>query len=207
MSESTERDTIKTLLGAICEDTATEAKWLNTLSLLEYIGARKISKTVAGRHPDSPEVLDHLADESRHAYAFKRLCVEISEGECDSYLCEDAAKRYFAELDQRATAWMNELTGEDDMSQNYLLVTTLIERRAMMMYPLYRSVTSHDVVRDELQEIVVEEQDHRVAIEENCVEMLSQYGVDGLEAVTDLEANLFAGFLDAVATELGVEVV
>lgn len=197
------RDKLKTLLEAVTKNVESEAKWLNTLSLLEYIGARKIGKTMCQTHP-SAVVLDHWADETRHAYAFKSLCEELHGGECREYLAQEAAVSFFQKLDERASAWVTKATGEDDKHQNYLLVTTLIERRAMMVYPLYRAATSHDFVRDELQAIIVEEQDHRVEIEERAVAHLESKGVD-IEQAFALEADLFGSLLTAMAMEVGVE--
>jgi rubrerythrin len=176
--------------------------------LLEYTGAQKISKSVASTHPKRAVVLDHLADEARHAYAFKRLYEHVaaldSDGEEPGYLCVQAAETYFRRLDERATTWMTELAGEQHQQECYLLVTTLVERRAMEMYPLYRSATDIDEVADELQQIVVEEQDHRVAIEENCKDLLAKYGVDSLDPVDELEAELFDDLWDEISTEVGV---
>lgn len=197
------RNRLKTLLDAITSETEHETKWLNTVSLLEYIGARKIGKTMCQRHP-SAVVLDHWADETRHAYAFKRLCEEVNGGECEEYLAHDAAIGFFQKLDERASQWVTEATGEDDPRQNYLLVTTLIERRAMMVYPLYRAATSHDFVRDELQAIIVEEQDHRVEIEERAIAHLESKGVD-IDKAFALEEDLFGSLLTAMAMEIGVE--
>lgn len=197
------RDQVKTILEAITADEELEAKWLNTLSLLEYIGARKIGKTMCQEHPPAI-VLDHWADETRHAYAFKQLCEELAGGEYDAYLAPEAAQTYFQSLDERASHWVSEATGRSETPQNYLLVTTLIERRAMMIYPLYRSFTTHDVVRDELQQIIVEEQDHRVALEEKAVELLEAQGLS-LDDALALEEDLFGSLLLSMADEIGVE--
>ena len=50
---------LKQVLARISETPEVEARWLNTVSLLEFTGARKIGRTVADRHP-SLEVLQHL---------------------------------------------------------------------------------------------------------------------------------------------------
>jgi rubrerythrin len=195
------RDRLKKLLDTITDDTNAEARWLNTLSLLEYIGARKIGRTMCREHP-SAVVLDHWADETRHAYAFKQLCEMVSGGECDDYLCKEEAINYFQQLDERASTWVSKATGEEDPRQNYLLVTTLVERRAMMVYPLYRAATKSDEVRDEVQAIIVEEQDHRVEIEERAVAYLEERGVD-IEAAFAIEEDLFGGLIAKMADELG----
>lgn len=195
------REKLKDVLAKVVQDPATEARWLNTLSLLEYVGARKIGRTMCRTHP-SAEVLDHWADETRHAYAFKRLCERVGGGSCDGYLGQEAAVTYFQELDKQASAWATEMTGEEDSFQNYLVVTTLIERRAMKVYPIYRSITEQDTVRDELKEIIVEEQDHRVAIEERALSVLAAKGVDGIEPVEAVEQELFDGLLDQLDAQL-----
>jgi hypothetical protein len=197
------RERLKKVLNSLAHDRELESRWLNTLSLLEFIGARKIGKTMCQTHP-SATVLDHWADETRHAYAFKALCEQLFQGQCDSYLAVDAATNYFQQLDQSATKWLRESVGVEDTPLNYLLVTTLIERRAMMVYPLYRAATTHDFIADELQKIVVEEQDHRVELERQCVKLLDEHDAD-LEDVLGLEADLFAGLLHAFDEEVGAD--
>ncbi|MGM0556532.1 MAG: hypothetical protein ACQEVA_09170 [Myxococcota bacterium] len=197
------RARLKKVLNSVVEDRDLESRWLNTLSLLEFIGARKIGKTMCQTHP-SATVLDHWADETRHAYAFKALCERLNQGECTSYLALDAATNYFQQLDQRATEWLRDSVGVDETPLNYLLVTTLIERRAMMVYPLYRAATNHAFIADELQTIVVEEQDHRVELERQCVELLSVHDAE-LDDVLGLEADLFAGLLHAFGEAVGLE--
>lgn len=202
MDEQT-RDHVKDVLETIVEETKREAHWLNTLSLLEYIGARKISKTVASVHPEVSEILDHLADEARHAFAFKRLAEIVADDRVSSYLGEDAARSYFSQLDRRATEWLEEVAPDAGTLENYLLVTTLIERRAMTVYPLYRSISPESAVEEEVQKIVVEEQDHRVELQEKCLELLSAHGVEAIEGAIDVERELFEGLMDSVAAEIG----
>ena len=197
------RDSLKKVLNSIAADSELEARWLNTLSLLKFIGARKIGKTMCQTHP-SATVLDHWADETRHAWAFKALCEELADGEFEDYLAMDAATNYFQQLDQRATDWLRESVGVEQTGLNYLLVTTLIERRAMMVYPLYRAATTHDFIAEELQAIVVEEQDHRIELERQCVALLEQHDAT-LEEVSTLEEDLFGGLLHAIEKAARVE--
>jgi hypothetical protein len=199
------RDRIKAVLRTICADDRIEAKWLNTLSLLEFIGARKISRTVARSHP-ALDVLDHLADENRHALAFKQLAHNIVDGDPGAYFLEDAAKRYFSRLDTELSAWVEGLVKREDPLLNYLVVTTMIERRAMELYPLYRAATERDDVRDELQGIIKEEQGHRVAIEDRCLALLQDAGVRDLSAASAVEQAFFTEFIRAAEDALGLDV-
>jgi hypothetical protein len=187
------RDQLQAVLRRITRTPETEARWLHTVSLMEFIGARKISRTVADRHP-SLDVLNHLADETRHAAAFKRLSVEVAGAEIEEFLCPEAAGRYFQGLDHELATWATSLTGASDVYLHYLLTTTAIERRAMVLYPLYKAATKHPSVREELGRVVVEEQSHRRAIEDACVARLN--AVNGsLETALAVEERLFGTFL------------
>jgi hypothetical protein len=192
---------MKSALRRICEDELLEAQWLHTLSALEFIGARKISRTVARHHP-TRQILDHLSDETRHAMAFKDLSFAAFGHEPSSYLCIEAAGEYFSKLDSELSAWFSEIRGKEDTALNYLLVTTLIERRAMKLYPLYRSITTREDVREELSAIIREEQAHRVAIESDCLGVLSEYAIPNLSVPEAVESAFFSGFWTAIEEHL-----
>lgn len=197
------RERLLAVLKQLSADPSLESRWLNTVSLMEFIGARKISRTVADRHP-TLAVLQHLADETRHALAFKRLAVEVGGAEPEGYLAIEAAKTYFQTLDRALAAWAQARRGAEDTFLNYLLTTTLIEQRAMIIYPLYKAATGSAAVRGELKNVVIEEQSHRHDIEERCREILKRAGVADLSEPEALEAKLFEGFLSALERELGV---
>lgn len=188
------RERLKNVLENISGDSEVEARWLNTVSLLEFVGARKISRTVADRHP-SLEVLEHLADETRHALAFKRLANEVGGGAEPEYLCPEEAATYFQGLDRALSAWVEGVVGKHDEHVSYLLTTTMVERRAMQLYPLYRASSKQPSVREELRQVIAEEQGHRISIEKKCLESLN--GRD-FEEPTRIEERLFDAFLSAL---------
>ncbi|MFN0063021.1 MAG: hypothetical protein ACKVPX_10970 [Myxococcaceae bacterium] len=190
------RERIQSALEVVVRSSKQEAAWLNTLSLLEFTGARKISRTVAAHHP-SLDVLQHWADETRHAAVLKRLAHERLGAEPDEYLCLEAAKAYFADLDAALAEWLLAHGGDGNPLLNYLLVTTTVERRAMQLYPLYRAVTSDAQVREELSRIIVEEQSHRRAIEDRCRNLLAAGGLS-FETPLAKEEALFDRFWEAV---------
>jgi hypothetical protein len=75
---------LESLLTQIVSDDLVHSKFLNTLSLQENIGARKISAS------ESPEtttcmVLKHAAEEHRHAFYLKkqieRLSAQVGSGD------------------------------------------------------------------------------------------------------------------------------
>lgn len=192
---------VKEFLDKIVTDPALEARWLNTLSLLEYIGARKIGKTFSKVHP-ALEVLEHHADETRHAFAFKRLAAILSDGRDLGYLCGPQAIEYFQTLDKTLSEWLAKLSGRSDSYQNYLLVTSVIERRAMKLYPYYRRITRNGFVRDELKSVIDEEASHRRLIEERCLKVLNKNDVPGFDECDAAEEKLFLKFGEAIEKEI-----
>ncbi|HEX5037265.1 MAG TPA: hypothetical protein VFX30_08920 [bacterium] len=192
---------MKEILEKIAAKPSLEARWLNTLSLLEYIGARKIGKTFSKVHP-SIEVLEHHADETRHAFAFKRLSAIVSGGEDLGYLCPDEAIDYFQTLDKTLSDWITKLTSHSDSNQNYLIVTAVIERRAMKLYPVYRRITRNGFIRDELKRVVEEEASHRRLIEEGCLKIMNRNDVPDFEECDRMEEELFSKFQAAVEKAL-----
>lgn len=195
------RDRIQAVLRRLAQSPELEVRWLHTVSLMEFIGARKISRTVADRHP-SLEVLAHLADETRHAFIFKRLACEVAGREdVTEFLSMEAAATWFQSLDRQLAEWATRLTGTTDVSLHYLLTTAVVERRAMVLYPLYKAATRQAVVREELGRVVVEEQSHRRAIEDACQQRLAQVGAT-LESALALEEPLFEAFLSVLEKDV-----
>ncbi|MCB1305279.1 MAG: hypothetical protein KDK37_13410 [Leptospiraceae bacterium] len=66
---------LKPFLETVLEDGELHARWLSTLSMLEHTGARKIHKCMPALPDDlgrSLNVLQHAAEESRHAFFFAK---------------------------------------------------------------------------------------------------------------------------------------
>lgn len=191
---------MRAFLETIVTTPSTEAKWLNTLSLLEFVGARKISRTVARTHP-SLEILEHLNDETGHAVIFKRLAGSLDD--TSDYLEQEAALTYFKALDHGASTWLKQQLGQDDLHANYLLVTTLIEKRAMRLYPLYRSITPHEQIQEQLRRVILEEAEHRRTIEDALMAHLAVLGVEDISPCLELEQALFERLEHALSEGVG----
>lgn len=192
---------MRDILTKIVDNPKLEAQWLSTLSLLEHIGARKIGKTVARSH-QSVSVMEHFADETRHAEAFGKLSRFLAENRDCVALCREEAISYFQTLDRKASDWITKIVGHEEEMHNYWLVTALIERRAMLLYPLYRSLTRSTDVREELARVIEEESSHRKIIEKNALDLLKRYGVDNFDEASRLEEKLFWGFCDQLRREI-----
>ena len=179
-----------------------EAMWLNTLSLLEHIGSSKIKRAVGDRH-DRADVLDHAADEARHALVLKRQALAISPQE-DSYLAREAAQTYFSRLDHESNAWLDEKLGAEDTWRAYLVTTALIEQRALRFYPLYQEKTQRPQLQKELKRLIGEETKHRLMIEQAAKDAISTIP-DGWEYLLEREDELFGAFISEASKSVGMD--
>lgn len=145
-SPSMESD-LASFLSRVAETPALHARFLNTLSLLEYVGARKIYKSQpAGRF--SVELLEHVVEEGRHALVLKKLAIRLGGEAVRTYaaaglLAGAEATRYMQTLDRAAEADLEGSAipmGEERTWINYLLTTLLIEERADSVYPVYEPI-------------------------------------------------------------------
>src|SRR5260370_5457198 len=91
------------LLPMIIADDKLHARWLNTLSLMENTGARKIS---ACEDPETVTyiILKHAAEEHRHAFYLKKQIEKIDKSACPTYssthlLAPNSSKHYLNQLD------------------------------------------------------------------------------------------------------------
>src|SRR5437868_9851335 len=91
---------IAKLLDSIVASPGVEREWIDLLSQLEYVGCRKIVKSV-GFEAVSLDVLRHVSEEASHAYLLKSIAGDRSWR--DGRFAE-AGWRYFQGLDQRISA-------------------------------------------------------------------------------------------------------
>ncbi|MCJ8277157.1 MAG: hypothetical protein MJK18_09980 [Bdellovibrionales bacterium] len=129
----------ETLLKIIKNPTL-HKKWLNTVSHLEYIGARKIIKSLDAEII-SLEELQHFYEEAGHALLLKKLGHAHFDSFPRTYEPENLiggtlGKDYFQDLDQ----YISEQLGTAKTLFNYLYVTWLIEVRAMKVYSQYNNL-------------------------------------------------------------------
>jgi hypothetical protein len=78
---------LNTILPTIIANNELHARWLNTLSLMENTGARKIS-TSEDPVTVTYIILKHAAEEHRHAFYLKKQIEKTGEGLCPTYADE-----------------------------------------------------------------------------------------------------------------------
>lgn len=188
---------LEELLMRIVGNHATHARFLNTLSLQENIGARKIS---ASELPETTTfmVLKHAAEEHRHAFYLKKQIAKLTPGEYLTYRPEEllvphSSKRYLNMLDVETCRYLKtamQLSGAELKFAAYLLVTYAIEVRADYIYPIYQQVLDKCDSKVSVRNIIIEEQGH---LEEMIAQLkiFSENWEDHAKNITVIETKLY----------------
>jgi len=199
------------LLPLIITNNELHAKWLNTLSLMENTGARKIS---ACEDPLTVAyiVLKHAAEEHRHAFYLKKQIEKTGAYTCPTYehdyLLAPAQSRYYLnQLDIEVCRYLkNELglKGKDLRFAAYLLVTYAIEVRADELYPVYQAALEKAGSKVNVKSIILEEEGH---LEEmiNQLKSFSEHWQLHADRAVEYESRLFSDWIEALATDLTLQ--
>ena len=180
------------------------AKWLNSLSMMENTGARKISKY---EHPVHTNiiVLKHAAEEARHAYYLKKQISKLAGDACPDYsypylLAPIESYHYLQMLDVEACRYLKnkmKLEGRALKHGAYLLVTYAIEVRADMLYGIYQEALTKHESRVNVKSIILEEEGHL----EEMQRMLEVFDPKWKELAADMcevENKLFETWISAI---------
>ena len=146
---------IAEFLGRIVASPDLELEWIDLLSQLEYVGCRKIVKSV-GFESVNLEILRHVSEEASHAYLLKAVVEEggLRDRSWREGRFAEAGWRYFQALDQRVSA----LPASEGL--RYPGVSWAIERRVLVVYPAYLKVTRNESLKKALRRILAQEERH-----------------------------------------------
>lgn len=197
-----------TLIDRIVSQPELHAKWLNSLSMMENCGARKISASEHSQNVDLI-VLKHAAEEARHAYYLKSQIRKTGFEGCKTYkpselIAPIESLQYLHRLDTAVSRYLKEtcnFQGNQLKYASYLLVTYAIEVRADDLYPVYEKVLREDGGKISVRMIIVEEEGH---LEEMINQMNQFFG--NWEAhknfVLQLEKELFKDWRHSLESEV-----
>lgn len=187
------------------------ARFLNTLSLMENTGARKISAS-EDKSKVSYIVLKHAAEEARHAYYLKKQIQKV--GRIEDYptyetaylIAPFASYTYLHTLDIQVCRYLKQslkLSGNALKYAAYLLVTYAIEVRADELYPVYQDVLDEVSSKVNMKSIIVEEEGHLAEMITQLKEFSPEWETHA-KIACDIEKTLFDQWIDSIGTELGV---
>jgi len=157
-------------LASLCKETSQHARFLNMLSLLEHIGSRKIMASRAMAVPGH-DILKHLAEETRHAFFFKRAAEKLARRPMDyshpSTMACASARSYMGRLD----AEIARVLAKGAPVLPYLYMSLIVELRAVWTYRLYQSALTEENTGLTLKSILAEEELHLSAMLERLKHM------------------------------------
>lgn len=195
---------LKELIDQIVSNPELHAKWLNSLSMMENTGARKISASQHNQLVDEI-VLKHAAEEARHAYYLKSQIKKTGFEGCKTYLPHELLApvhsfQYLHALDTSISRYLKNdlaLAGNKLKYAAYLLVTYAIEVRADELYPVYEEVLRARDSKISVRMIVVEEQGHLEEMIQQMDEFFGEWKQHS-EFVEKLENQLFEKWIEKV---------
>lgn len=185
------------LFKNIVADDKIHAKFLNTLSLLENTGARKISAS-EDMEVVTLMMLKHAAEEHRHAFYLKKQIQKLRVESCQTYsktdlLAPQSSLQYLNRLDVHTSKYLKNILGLSGSRLRfaaYLLVTYAIELRADQLYPIYQKVLHTALSKVSVKSIIFEEQGHL----EEMVSQLKEFSSNWQEharKIQKIEEELF----------------
>lgn len=199
---------LEQVMGQIIQDKVLHAKWLNTLSMMENVGARKIS---ASEHPTKVNliILKHAAEEARHAYYLKSQINKIDPSLCETYepqylLSPLKSYHYLHTLDLEVCRYLKqELQMEKEALKYaaYLLVTYAIEVRADELYPVYHQALKGSGSKVNIRFIIVEEEGHLEEMKQQLQGFSPQWEKHAAKACA-IEGDLFNDWISQVTKEI-----
>lgn len=199
---------LNNILPTIIADNQLHARWLNTLSLMENTGARKIS---ASEDPTTVTyiILKHAAEEHRHAFYLKKQIEKTGKALCPTYADEylvasNYSKYYLNMLDVEVCRYLKKelnLTGKELRFAAYLLVTYAIEVRADELYPIYQDALDNAGSKINVKSIILEEEGHLEEMINQLKQFSPQWQLHADKAVT-METRLFNDWVVALDKEV-----
>lgn len=196
------------LLSVIINNDQLHARWLNTLSLMENTGARKIS---ASEDPETVTyiILKHAAEEHRHAFYLKKQIEKIQGGDCKTYandylIAPKSSKYYLNQLDVDVCRYLKKemgLKSKELRFAAYLLVTYAIEVRADELYPVYQDELDKVFSKVNVKSIILEEEGHL----EEMINQLKTFSPDWqfhADKAVAMESQLFNQWMEQLNNEV-----
>lgn len=174
---------VRSFLTDIIEDKPRHALFLNMLAMLEHLGSRKIMVSQMDKVM-TQDTLQHLAEEARHAYFFKRNAERVAGKALDGWsddntMCRIPSAMYFGRLD----AGISKKVGDDNA---YGWVSLIIELRACWLYAIYQDALEKSSDHMSLKSLLAEEDRHLAEMFDMCGE-----DYDILKALSAYETELF----------------
>lgn len=146
------------ILERVISEKVLHSRWLNTLSYLEYIGTRKILKSLPA-HILSKTFLEHINEEARHSLFFKNLALKVGHKNLSfkehELLAPKAGNDYFQQIDRYTLKF-----SFSNPVISYLYTTYIVEQRALVVYSLYNDTLKRKAGSFSIESVLNDEREH-----------------------------------------------
>jgi hypothetical protein len=196
---------IEILLEEIIKNPTLHVKWLNTLSYLEHMGAKKIHKANLGLYINE-RILSHACEEARHAFFYKKSIRKIDPNIPEDFnysyinlIAGFSSFKYFQQLDLEVLKYLKNFFKDSNKSflsfLCYLYVTYLVEERADMVFNIYQERLEKLQNPINITSVIKEEEKHLKEIFDMIQKFDPKYDQHLME-LSNLETNLFDWYLN-----------
>lgn len=187
------------IIEKILSHKSLHARWLNSLSYFEYIGTRKMLKSLPA-HMLNKYFLEHIQEESRHSLFFKTLAQKTANKELGfkehEMLVPKQVANYFQQVDHYSLKF-----SFDSVQMYYLYTTYAVEQRAMVVYSFYNEILRKRNWSFSLQSVLNDERAHLDFVL-NKIQKMDPLWESHIEEISLFEHQKYFAFLIALEEEL-----
>ncbi len=190
----------KEILKTIVNHPKLHGKFLNTLSMIEYIGARKILKS-QNKENLNIIMLKHCSEELKHSIFLKSIALQVYDKLEDCYsekttLAYHEANNYIQGIDNICAKFLN----KKENFLNYLLSTYTIEVRALEFYNYYNKI-----LEDFNLDFLIKEEHAHLDEMNNQLNLLLKDKEKIIDNAQIIEQDLFEKFFHKIGLQLQEE--
>jgi hypothetical protein len=187
---------IKKILSHLVKNPSLQRGFLEALSELENCGAKKIIRYQTPANTDL-SILQHAAEETRHAHFFKKQACKFGVVPALIFL-DGKSRRYLDRLELFIARCFQEVSLKERKKCCYVLTTFYIEQRATWLYTHYEAQLRSQDANFSLHSILREETGH-------LAEMKKKKEALGISPelasrIQNYEATLCAEWIETMST-------
>lgn len=183
-------------------------KWINTLSFLENVGARKIFRSESATDVDL-STIQHAAEEARHAFYLKKQLAKIPSISLPTYQRHEvlggvSTFQYLDRLDLYVSRSLKKQAIPNRrafIAQAYGWVTYAVEMRALPFYQCYQDALNRHQSPIQVKSIITEEEQHLKEMK-TLLHYHSPEWNAWAQSVCDFERQLFHPWLQQIQQEV-----
>ena len=187
------------ILETVTTDKKLHFRFLNTLSYLEYLGTRKMLKSLPSPILNKV-ILDHINEESRHSLFLKTIAEKLAGTSLGfkehELIANSTASQYFQEVDHYSLKF-----SFSNPVLNYLYTTYAIEQRALLFYSLYNDILKKKAFQFSMKSILNDEANHLDCVLKK-VQKMDVFWERNLEEISQFEHQKYFSLLINIEKEI-----